>query len=89
MAESVDAPDLGSGWVAPIAGSNPALRTNILAHLKTKIMHTVDVHNLKIPLRENEALRLLGKVRPDASMPRPGAQRTTAKPKTKATKRTK
>ena len=50
-------------------------------------MHTVDVHNLKIPLRENEALRLLGKVKPDPTMPRPGASKKPIKPKDKAKKR--
>ena len=35
--------------------------------------------NIRIPLSEKEALRLLGNVKPDATMPRPGA--TKAKPK--------
>lgn len=39
--------------------------------------------NIRIPLPEREALRLLGKVKPTADMPRPGAQATKAKPKRK------
>jgi hypothetical protein len=37
--------------------------------------------NIRIPLPENEALRLLGKVKPTAEMPRPGATKGKAKPK--------
>jgi hypothetical protein len=37
--------------------------------------------NIRIPLPENEALRLLGKVKPTADMPRPGATKAGAKPK--------
>jgi len=43
--------------------------------------------NIRIPLPENEALRLLGKVKPTADMPRPGAQATKAKPKKKRGKK--
>lgn len=43
--------------------------------------------NIRIPLPENEALRLLGKVKPTAEMPRPGAQATKAKPKRKRGKK--
>jgi hypothetical protein len=37
-----------------------------------------------IPLKTNEALRLIGKVKPTADMPRPGAN-PTGKPKKRAT----
>jgi hypothetical protein len=40
-----------------------------------------------IPLRTVEAISLIARVKPDATMPRPGAQATKAKPKPK--KRTK
>jgi len=41
------------------------------------------VTNIHIPLKTNEAIRLLGKVKPTKDMPRPGAQATKAKPKRK------
>jgi len=43
--------------------------------------------NIHIPLRTDEAISLIARVKPDATMPRPGAQATKAKPKGK--KRTK
>lgn len=42
---------------------------------------------IHIPLRECEAVRLLGKVRPTAEMPRQGSHPTIAKPKGKARKK--
>jgi hypothetical protein len=39
-------------------------------------------HNLRIPLSEGEAVALLGRVKPTADMPRPGANPTKAKQKT-------
>jgi hypothetical protein len=39
--------------------------------------------NIHIPLRETDALRALLRVKPTADMPRPGAQATKAKRKTK------
>jgi hypothetical protein len=39
--------------------------------------------NIHIPLSANEAIALIGRVKPDATMPRPGAQATKAKPKPK------
>jgi hypothetical protein len=44
--------------------------------------------NIRIPLRTDEAIRLLGKVKPDATMPRPGAQATKAKPKKRGKSKT-
>jgi len=41
--------------------------------------------NIRIPLPENEALRLLFKVKPTAEMPRPGAN-PSGKPKPKRSK---
>jgi len=35
-------------------------------------------HNIHIPLREAEAVALLGRVKPTADMPRPGANPTKA-----------
>jgi len=40
---------------------------------------------IKIPLSAREAVRLLGKVKPTADMPRPGASK--AKPKAKKAKK--
>lgn len=36
-----------------------------------------------IPLRTDEAIALIARVKPEATMPRPGAQATKAKPKRK------
>jgi len=36
-------------------------------------------HNIHIPLRESEAVALLGRVKPTADMPRQGAHSTKAK----------
>jgi hypothetical protein len=45
--------------------------------------------NIHIPLRTNEAIALIARVKPDATMPRPGAQAMKAKPKRKRIKRAK
>lgn len=54
-----------------------------------KSSHTGDVprpgHNVHIPLKEDEALRALLRVKPTKDMPRPGANPT--KPKRKATRK--
>jgi hypothetical protein len=42
---------------------------------------------IHIPLRTNEAISLIARVKPDATMPRPGAQATKAKPKPKRGKK--
>ena len=39
-----------------------------------------------IPLSTNEAIALIARVKPDATMPRPGAQATKAKPKKRGKK---
>ncbi|MBZ5673208.1 MAG: hypothetical protein LAP61_03095 [Acidobacteriia bacterium] len=39
-----------------------------------------------IPLSTNEAISLIARVKPDATMPRPGAQAMKAKPKRKRSK---
>ena len=46
-------------------------------------------HNIRIPLSEGEAVALLGKVKPTADMPRPGAHPTTKSKKKKSTSKTK
>lgn len=43
--------------------------------------------NIHIPLRTDEAIALIARVKPDATMPRPGAQATKAKPKPKRGKK--
>jgi hypothetical protein len=43
--------------------------------------------NIHIPLPTDTAIRLLGKVKPTKDMPRPGAQATKAKPKSKRGKK--
>jgi hypothetical protein len=43
--------------------------------------------NIRIPLATNEAIALIARVKPDATMPRPGAQATKAKPKQKRRKK--
>jgi len=43
--------------------------------------------NIHIPLRTDEAISLIARVKPDATMPRPGAQATKAKPKRKRGKK--
>ena len=43
--------------------------------------------NIQIPLRTDEAISLIARVKPDATMPRPGAQATKAKPKPKRAKK--
>ena len=45
------------------------------------------VTNIRIPLATNEAISLIARVKPDATMPRPGAQATKAKPKRKRAKK--
>jgi hypothetical protein len=40
--------------------------------------------NIHIPLPTNEAISLIARVKPDGTMPRPGAQATKAKPKKRA-----
>jgi hypothetical protein len=45
--------------------------------------------NIHIPLKTDEALRLLLKVKPTAEMPRPGASPTAKSPKRTKTKRAK
>ena len=42
--------------------------------------------NIHIPLRTDEAISLIARVKPDATMPRPGAQATKAKPKKRGKK---
>jgi hypothetical protein len=39
--------------------------------------------NIHIPLSTNEAISLIARVKPDATMPRPGATKSKAKPKRK------
>jgi len=39
-----------------------------------------------IPLSTNEAISLIARVKPDATMPRPGAHATKAKPKKRGKK---
>jgi hypothetical protein len=39
--------------------------------------------NIHIPLRTDEAISLIARVKPTKDMPRPGAQATKAKPKRK------
>ena len=39
--------------------------------------------NIHIPLSTNEAIALIARVKPDATMPRPGAQASKTKPKRK------
>lgn len=55
------------------------------AHLKKNSVHTGIVAkpatNIRIPLRTDEAIALIARVKPDATMPRPGAQATKAKRK--------
>jgi hypothetical protein len=43
--------------------------------------------NIHIPLKTNEAIALIARVKPNATMPRPGAQATKAKPKPKRGKK--
>jgi hypothetical protein len=43
--------------------------------------------NIRIPLSTNEAISLIARVKPDATMPRPGAQATKAKSKRKRVKK--
>jgi hypothetical protein len=43
-------------------------------------------NNIRIPLREDEALKLLLKVKPTVDMPRPGAKPTEKKNRTKPAK---
>ena len=43
--------------------------------------------NIRIPLSTNEAISLIARVKPDATMPRPGAQAMKAKPKRKRGKK--
>jgi hypothetical protein len=43
--------------------------------------------NIHIPFRTDEAIALIARVKPDATMPRPGAQATKAKPKPKRGKK--
>ena len=45
-------------------------------------------HNIRIPLREAEAVALLGRVKPTADMPRPGANPTKVKRAGKAKRKT-
>jgi hypothetical protein len=44
--------------------------------------------NIHIPLKTNEAIALIARVKPTKDMPRPGAQATKAKPAKRAKKRT-
>jgi hypothetical protein len=37
--------------------------------------------NIHIPLKTDEAIRLIARVKPTADMPRPGATKSKAKPK--------
>ena len=43
--------------------------------------------NIHIPLRTDEAISLIARVKPTAEMPRPGAQAMKAKPKRKRGKK--
>ena len=43
--------------------------------------------NIHIPLSTNEAISLIARVKPDATMPRPGATKSKAKPKRKRVKK--
>ena len=43
-------------------------------------------NKIHIPLSEREAVRLLGKVKPTADMPRPGASKPKKKTRAKRTK---
>jgi hypothetical protein len=42
--------------------------------------------NIHIPLPTNEAISLIARVKPDATMPRPGATKGKAKPKKRGKK---
>jgi hypothetical protein len=42
--------------------------------------------NIRIPLRTDEAISLIARVKPDATMPRPGASKGKAKPKKRGKK---
>jgi hypothetical protein len=86
VAESVDALDLESSG-APLIRNRP-VRVQIPPaafsfHSMSKPSHTEGVphpgNKIHIPLPEREAVRLLGKVKPTADMPRPGAQGTKRK----------
>ena len=43
--------------------------------------------NIHIPLSTNDAISLIARVKPDATMPRPGATKGKAKPKRKRVKK--
>lgn len=87
MAELEDAPDLESGGKAlrsSRAGSNPAYRIQQFEctakeRKMSRVPRTAD--NIHIPLKTNEAISLLLRVKPTADMPRPGANPTKAKKK--------
>jgi hypothetical protein len=42
--------------------------------------------NIRIPLKTDEAIALISRVKPTKDMPRPGAQATEAKPKKRGKK---
>jgi len=43
--------------------------------------------NIRIPFRIDEAISLIGRVKPTKDMPRPGARKSKAKPKRKRGKK--
>jgi hypothetical protein len=70
--------------------SKSSARWRIHLAVATKLVHTEAVpkpgDSIHIPLSEDRAVALLGKVKPTADMPRPGTHATKAKRKKKPAK---
>lgn len=65
---------------------------NRLLYLRVEILIDTGIvakpaTNIRIPLSTDETISLIARVKPDATMPRPGAQATKAKPKRKRSKK--